>query len=95
MEVRSRLALYGTVQGVGFRYHTRHHALVAGLCGYVWNRPDGAVELEVEGAADPVARFLEAVRQGPPGAQVDRVEELVPTDAALPSPFKVSRETPR
>ena len=60
----ARLVHYaGTVQGVGFR------ATVAGIArdhpvtGWVKNLDDGRVELLVEGPADAVEKFLEAVRK--------------------------------
>lgn len=93
--MRSRWALYGTVQGVGFRYHTLRHALREKLCGCVWNRSDGAVEIVVEGESEAVARLLQAVRSGPRGARVERLEELEPGEVDLPCPFEISRGAPQ
>lgn len=39
----------GWVQGVGFRYTTRHLAADCDVAGFVRNLPDGRVELVVEG----------------------------------------------
>ena len=43
------LIVQGTVQGVGFRYYTRHLASTLGLAGFVKNLSDGNVEIEAEG----------------------------------------------
>jgi acylphosphatase len=44
------------------------------LRGYVRNRYDGAVEVEAEGPAAELERFLDALRQGPRAARVSDVE---------------------
>lgn len=88
---RHRIALYGTVQGVGFRYFVRQHARSLDLAGYVLNRADGAVELEVAGSDAVLAGFLHTVANGPPHSRVDRVESLEPTSDALPEPFAIRR----
>lgn len=64
----------GRVQGVFFRASARDVALQLGLRGFVRNEPDGSVYIEAEGAEQPLARFLEWCRQGPPGAVVTNVE---------------------
>jgi acylphosphatase len=52
----------GSVQGVGFRYTVRSLAARFDVTGFVRNLPDGRVHLVVEGAADEVVVFLDAVR---------------------------------
>lgn len=37
--------VYGSVQGVGFRYSTQREALQLGLTGYARNLDDGGVEV--------------------------------------------------
>lgn len=59
--IRKRVRYAGRVQGVGFRYTTQMLAGRFPVVGYVKNMPDGAVELEVEGARDACERFLGAV----------------------------------
>jgi acylphosphatase len=48
--VRYRVVVTGRVQGVWFRESCREHAERLGVSGWVRNRADGAVEIEVEGA---------------------------------------------
>jgi acylphosphatase len=66
--------VHGRVQGVGFRYFVQDRASALGLTGYVRNAPDGRrVEVVAEGPRPALQRLLEALRQGPPGAYVERV----------------------
>ena len=60
----------GRVQGVGFRYFVRRHALALQLAGYVRNLRDGRVEFFIQGEAGDVLRLLEQVHVGPTHARV-------------------------
>ncbi|NEP15353.1 MAG: acylphosphatase [Leptolyngbya sp. SIO4C1] len=71
---RIKLTVYGTVQGVGFRYHTRQKALDLGLTGYVRNRPDGTVEIVAEGDRTALEQLTRWAHEGSPAAQVSQVE---------------------
>jgi acylphosphatase len=90
-EARMHLAVFGRVQGVGFRWFTERSATRLGLAGWVRNRADGSVELEAAGNPDAMAALQQALRAGPPGARVDRIEQLAVTDEALPKPFAIRR----
>ena len=68
------------MQGVGFRYFAEAAAAREGVHGWVRNLPDGRVEAAAEGDADAIERFERALRHGPPGARVERVD----VDAAVP-----------
>ncbi|HYY06294.1 MAG TPA: acylphosphatase [Candidatus Limnocylindria bacterium] len=72
--VRRRVVVHGRVQGVFFRDSTRRQASSRGLAGWVWNRPDGAVEAVFEGDRDGVESLVRFCREGPRGAEVDEVE---------------------
>jgi acylphosphatase len=74
MRVARRFIISGRVQGVGFRYFTEATAQREGVAGWVRNLPDRSVEVVAEGDAEAVERFERAVRIGPPGARVDRVD---------------------
>ena len=71
----------GRVQGVSYRASTASEARRLGVVGWVRNRHDGSVELEVEGDDEKVAALLAWCEQGPPSARVANVavEELAPT----------------
>ena len=90
--MRVRLLLNGRVQGVGFRWFVREAARRHRLAGWVRNRPDGSVELEVSGEDGAYNEFLGTIREGPPGARVDDVRELTSNHAeTLPQPFMIIR----
>lgn len=67
--VRVVALVSGTVQGVGYRWFVRGLAADAGLAGSATNRPDGRVEVVLEGPEEGVAVVLAAL-DGPraPGA---------------------------
>ena len=69
------LIIRGRVQGVGYRFFIVRRAGSLGIAGWVRNRPDGAVELEAEGARARLECLLEAAREGPVGARVTAVDE--------------------
>ncbi len=68
-----RVVVTGRVQGVWFRDSCREQARAEGLTGWVRNRSDGAVEVELEGPPAAVERVVAWCRVGPPRARVDAV----------------------
>jgi acylphosphatase len=72
--VRKRVIVHGLVQGVWFRASVRDQARLRGVAGWARNRPDGTVEVVLEGEPDAVARVIDYCRVGPPGARVDAVD---------------------
>jgi acylphosphatase len=83
MARRARAIVSGRVQGVSYRASTVAEARRLGVVGWVKNRGDGAVEIEVEGDPARVAELLAWCEHGPPGAHVLNIaiEELAPTAA--------------
>ena len=80
---RYRIELNGAVQGVGFRPFVFRLASTLALTGYVRNSSRGLV-IEVEGAADRVAQFIDRLaRERPRAALVTRedVNAMAPTGA--------------
>ncbi len=71
---RIQLVCRGRVQAVFFRASAQREAKQLGLTGWVKNRPDGAVEMVVEGEEDQVKDFLAWAQHGPSTARVDKVE---------------------
>ena len=71
---RRHVFIYGFVQGVGFRFAVERAANARGVSGWVRNRPDGAVEAVFEGEREDVEALVAFCRQGPRGADVERVD---------------------
>jgi acylphosphatase len=69
-ESRIHAIVSGYVQGVGYRWYARQHALMLGLSGYAWNLRDGRVEVVAQGPREALERYLSALRRGPEGADV-------------------------
>jgi hydrogenase maturation protein HypF len=88
---RATFDLVGVVQGVGFRPAIYRLARAANLGGSVQNR-SGSVRLVLEGPADQIRAFLEALPASlPPNARLDSIGEI--EDIALsgaPSPFCIA-----
>lgn len=70
-----RVRIRGRVQGVWFRGWTSEQAKSRGLSGWVRNRVDGSVEALFIGPEPMVAAMIAACREGPPSAEVTRIEE--------------------
>jgi len=62
---RIRLEISGLVQGVGFRPYVRALAESLALAGHVRNETAG-LEIELEGAPESLARFVETLQRTPP-----------------------------
>ncbi len=71
---RLEAVVRGRVQGVGYRYFVLDRALDLGVSGWVANESDGSVRCRAEGTRVALERLLDALREGPPGARVDRIE---------------------
>ena len=72
--IRRRLIVHGYVQGVGFRYSLARQAQSRGVAGSASNRPDGTVEVVLEGEPDAIESLVRWCEQGPRGAAVEQVE---------------------
>jgi len=81
-----RLIVHGRVQGVWYRGWTVDQATALGLDGWVRNRRDGSVEMLVSGPEAAVAALIRRCHEGPPAAQVERIEEME-TDETPPKGF--------
>ena len=64
----------GRVQGVFFRDSTRQRARSAGVAGWARNRPDGAVEVVLEGPPDAVGQVEAYVNRGPGDSSIESVQ---------------------
>lgn len=86
------LQVTGRVQGVGFRAFVQRVATRLELSGFVENRPDGSVYLEVSGSPEVLEKLAVLIRKGPPASTVLAVERKRLQEAAShPGPFEIRR----
>ncbi len=71
---RVHIVVRGRVQGVGFRAHVQYSGRQIGVTGWVRNVGYDTVEAVGEGQRAKLDRFVEAVKTGPVGSQVDDAE---------------------
>lgn len=79
-----RLRIKGDVQGVGYRDWAVEEANNRRLNGWVRNRGDGSVEMVISGPDAVVQDMLRATTQGPPAAQVHKID--INREDELPEP---------
>ncbi|MFN2582283.1 MAG: acylphosphatase [Candidatus Dormibacteria bacterium] len=72
--VRARAVVRGRVQMVGFRAFVQRRAVDASLRGTVRNRPDGTLEVVIQGPNGAVERMIGLLHDGPSHARVDAVD---------------------
>jgi acylphosphatase len=73
-DAEARIVVSGRVQGVFFRASTRDAAVRCGVRGFVRNLPDGRVEAVLQGERGAVETVIAFMREGPPGARVERAD---------------------
>jgi len=74
MAVRRLLIVHGRVHGVGFRASVAATAHTRGVTGWARNRPNGTVEVALEGDEEAVESVIRFCRDGPRAAAVAHVE---------------------
>ncbi|MBH9537985.1 acylphosphatase [Novosphingopyxis sp. YJ-S2-01] len=74
MTTARRLVVHGRVQGVWYRNWTVEAARDLGLTGWVRNHDDGTVEIHAEGEPDAIDRLIDLAQDGPPAADVERID---------------------
>ena len=72
--LRLRLFISGKVKRVRFRLFVKRQADALGLAGWVRNTRSNRVEILAEGPKHDLEALLEAVKQGPPEAEVEAVD---------------------
>ena len=75
-KVRAVARVFGMVQGTGFRNFSVWKARPLRLTGYVQNLSDGTVRLEIEGDRPTIEKFLEQLKHGPAGSEVEELEVI-------------------
>ena len=79
-----KVRIYGTVQGVFFRHHTKLTADGLGLTGWVRNRADGSVEAVCSGSTETLEKMIDWFRLGPDSAVVNKVDIDESVDQNVP-----------
>jgi acylphosphatase len=74
MKARAHIFVSGRVQGVFFRDHTRRWASSLSLTGWVKNIGSGQVEAVAEGDKEKIEELISKLNEGPPLAQVVKVD---------------------
>jgi acylphosphatase len=82
--IARRCVVTGRVQGVFYRASARSQAQLLGVTGYARNLPDGSVEVLACGDPAAVEALCEWLWQGPPAAEVRRVDVESLSSSALP-----------
>lgn len=86
-----RVIVRGRVQGVGFRWYVQQAVSALDVAGWVRNASDGSVEVEAEGNIDDLETLRAILREGPPGARVETVDEIAGGTEPLERPFRIKR----
>jgi len=63
-KARAYIRVYGKVQGVSYRFFSKHHARRLRLKGYGRNLSDGSVGAVVEGDRIRIEELIEKLRNG-------------------------------
>lgn len=64
-KIRKIMRFYGSVQGVGFRWRAIQAARAAGVTGWVRNRYDGSVSMEIQGSEEQIDAVLQMIERSP------------------------------
>lgn len=77
--LQMKLTIHGRVQGVGFRYSIieqieKHQTMVR---GYVYNMPNGCVEIIAEGDIEALKDVRRFASQGSSRSMVREIEEVI------------------
>ncbi len=90
--ISKHLIISGRVQGVGFRHFTYKTAKELGIKGWVKNLRDGTVETVFTGNPENVYNMKEKLKEGPPRARVQNIEEVeLPADTDNFHDFSIRR----
>jgi acylphosphatase len=89
-EAHLHALVHGFVQGISFRAFVLSEARRYRLVGWVRNLPDGStVEVRAEGSEPALKQFEEAIKKGPAGAQVERVDSQWQNSSGLFKSFEI------
>lgn len=78
--IRKHMIVSGLVQAVGFRWRATQIAQDTGVTGWVKNRDDDRVEMELQGTRQMIDDTIEALKRQP-YIEIDEIEEtIIPVD---------------
>lgn len=86
--------IFGTVQGVGFRYAMCTEARRLRLVGWVRNRADGSVEAMAGGDEAALQKLTLWIRRGPPQARIQDVQVRAAMDSEVAETNEGFKERP-
>ncbi|WLR51219.1 acylphosphatase [Bacillus tianshenii] len=86
---RYHIIVHGNVQGVGFRAYVQQKALEYSMKGWVKNKRDESVEIDVEGPANKMDEFLSEIEKGSPFSKVDSLDVTELYELKIYSSFKI------
>ena len=67
------IVVHGMVQGVGFRFYVREHAVSLGVKGWIRNCSDRTVEIHAECEKEVLLDFIKLVEKGPTFGRVTKL----------------------
>ncbi|MEM4258029.1 MAG: acylphosphatase [Candidatus Thermoplasmatota archaeon] len=88
---QAHVMISGKVQGVWFRASTKQKADQLGVTGWVRNTEDGCVEAVFSGDKTKVEEMIAWCYQGPPDAQVTRVDVTHTSSKEVFTEFTIKR----
>lgn len=81
--------VFGRVQGVGFRYTTRHLAMALGVEGAVKNLPDGSVEIYAQGPKALLEELIDALNKEMGGRYITEIKKSFYDPSKIMEGFKI------
>jgi len=87
--ITRKYILTGRVQGVGFRWFTRHIADKYKIKGYVKNEYDGSVVVVSQGLMDNIESFETELSRGPSYARVQNMSTEPPDNDDIYQRFEI------
>ncbi len=92
MVKQAHIVVHGKVQGVWYRASTEKVARSLGLRGWVRNLPTGEVEILAQGEQDAIEHLVDWCHQGPPAAEVSKVDVSWEEPGKTFSDFAIRRD---
>lgn len=69
----AHITVTGGVQGIGYRYFVKRLSDKSGIKGYVRNKSDGSVELDIECDDSILSGFIKKLKSEHPWARVENI----------------------